>query len=78
MSLRISSASESKSASDPCLKIRLVSSPEHGLLVSVSVSASELRSESVLVSDIRAIRESEDYKRGQGLLLGTLRTAQDS
>jgi hypothetical protein len=48
MSLRISSASESKSASDPCLKIRLASSPEPGLLVSVSVSASELQSESVL------------------------------
>jgi hypothetical protein len=30
------------------------------------------------VSDIRAIGESEGYKRGQGQLLGTLRTAQDS
>jgi hypothetical protein len=30
------------------------------------------------LSDIRAIGESEDYKRGQGQLLGTLRTAQDS
>jgi hypothetical protein len=31
-----------------------------------------------LVSDIRAIGESEGHKRGQGQLLGTLRTAQDS
>jgi uncharacterized FlaG/YvyC family protein len=30
------------------------------------------------VSDIRAIGESEGHKRGQGQLLGTLRTAQDS
>jgi plastocyanin len=30
------------------------------------------------LSDIRAIGESEGYKRGQGQLLGTLRTAQDS
>jgi hypothetical protein len=31
-----------------------------------------------VVSDIRAIGESEGYKRSQGQLLGTLRTAQDS
>jgi hypothetical protein len=30
------------------------------------------------MSDIRAIGESEGHKRGQGQLLGTLRTAQDS
>jgi hypothetical protein len=32
----------------------------------------------VTLSDIRAIGESEGYKRGQGQLFGTLRTAQDS
>jgi hypothetical protein len=32
----------------------------------------------LMVSDIRAIGESEGHKRGQGQLLGTLRTAQDS
>jgi hypothetical protein len=32
----------------------------------------------MFLSDIRAIGESEGYKRGQGQLLGTLRTAQDS
>jgi hypothetical protein len=48
MSLRISSASESKSASKSWFQIGLASSPEPACSISVLVSASELGSESVL------------------------------
>jgi hypothetical protein len=41
-------------------------------------NVSENRSVPSKVSDMRAIGESEGYKRGQEQLLGTLRTAQDS